>query len=60
MPMLHYCLLYYFLGEAKNDYTGIIVGGSIAGVVLLLCISVVAFIVYLRLRKIASGNLNSA
>lgn len=38
-------------GEAKNDYTAAIVGGSIAGVILILCISAVAFVMFLRLRK---------
>lgn len=35
MQMVNYCLLYYFLGEAKNDYTAAIVGGSITGVALI-------------------------
>ena len=58
MQMVNYCLLYYFLGEAKNDYTAAIVGVSIADVALILCISAVAFVMFLRLRKVGSRNLN--
>ena len=57
MQIVNYCLLYYFLGEAKNDYTAAIVGGSIARVALIMCISAVAFVMFLRLRKDGSRNL---
>ena len=60
MQIDNYCLLYYFLGEAKNDYTAAIVGGSIAGVILILCISALGYVMYLRLRKIGSRNLSSS
>ena len=59
MQTVNYCLLYYFLGEAKNDYTAAIVGGSIARVALILCISAVAFVMFLRLRKDGSRNLKT-
>ena len=59
MRTVNYCLLYYFLREAKNDYTAAIVGGSIARVPLILCISAVAFVMFLRLRKDGSRNLKT-
>ena len=57
MQIVNYCLLYYFLGETKNDYKAAIVGGSIARVALIMCISAVAFVMFVRFRKDGSRNL---